>query len=505
MVIEPLVFDLLLYLIENRDRIIGRDELFSKLWPGKVVGDSSLNGCVKSVRKALGDSGRRQQIIKTVHGRGYQFIATVDLMEEPLNELSERLSDPLDDATQPVGRDHKPSILVLPFTHQGGDPDDVHFAVGITDEIRYILCRYRDIVVIARDSSSELGSTDPVQAAKHLRADYVLAGNIQTQDKRARVSVRMLSAESGEQVWADRYDREMKDTFKVQDDLAQRIFTRLTGRIEDDSRVKAMQKSEVDMTAYDFLLRGNYYFNDWNASEQDTDTAEGMYARALEIDPSVAAAYVGLGSVWVHRIDRGWVGSSEEAGDKAIKFARRAVELDEFDGNARLVLATAYFFGRSNFDQARAQLGIALELNPNDYQSYCFGGWMCMCSGDLQEGVRCTEEALRRNPLLPDNCLWTIQVTEYLVGQYDKAIDAFGRMLSEEPESMAYIAACHAQLGDLDNAAHSTAEYLEKAVVGQGVKDVRSQEYWAEYFDFRNPAHFEHLLDGLRKAGLVLR
>lgn len=498
---EPQVFDLLLYLLKHRDRVVARDELFQKLWAGKVVGDAALNACVKAARKVVGDSGRTQQVIKTVHGRGYQFTAGVTEIADDV------LAGPAGPETNTSGKSEpsrdRPSILVLPFANQSANPDDEYFAVGITDEIRLDLCRFRSIVVIARDSSMELKISDPLLAARHLNVDYVLVGSVQRASDRIRVSARLLNAASGEQVWAERYDRELRDAFEVQEDLAQRIIGMLVDKIEATARERAMRKPPVDLTAYDYLLRGNYYFNDWHASEQDITYAEEMYTRALEVDPGCAAAYIGLASVQVHRLDAGLTNSPEDTGEAAIRFARRAVELDAQDSSARLALANAYFFAQSNHDQATAQIRIALELNPNDYHSYCFGGWICMCSGELEEGARCSSEAIQRSPLLPDDCLGTIGCTEYLMGHYDAALRAFSRILEPDSTIIACIAACYGQLDESEKATHAAADFLNRVVDDPGEDAVRSREYWADVFDFKDPARFEHLMEGMHKAGLV--
>ena len=503
MSIEPQVFDLLLYLIENRDRVVTRDELFRNLWAGKAVVDASLSRCMKMVRKVVGDTGLAQQIIRTVHGRGYQFIGSVS------GSMNGNLDPDMSVGDQPRGlnehgaQNDKPSILVRPFVTQGDLLDDEYFAVGVTDEIRLDLCRFRNIIVVARESSMELKDTDPLQAARHLSSDFVLEGTIQRKGNQIRISARLLNTVTEQQVWAERYDRELSDTFEIQDELSQQIVTMLIGKIESDSRQQALRKPVADLNAYDFLLRGNYYFNDWHASEDEVAMAEEMYTKASELAPESAEAFIGLASVHVHRIDRGFTNSLVDSGKAAIRFARKAVELDKHNSSARFALAIAYFYGQSNYDQAMEQLKIALELNPNDYHSYCFGGWICMCSGDLGEGMRCSHEAIRRNPLLPDDCLSTIGTTEYLLGQYGEAIEAFSRMLKPDPWVNGCMAACYAQSGETQKAAVLAKSFLKEVETDPGTEVVRSRDYWESVFDFKDPSRLDHLIDGLRKAELI--
>lgn len=247
----------------------------------------------------------------------------------------------------------------------------------------------------------ELESADPVSAATQLAVDYVLAGSVQRSGGQVRITSQLINTSTGEHLWAEQYDRQFKDVFAIQDDIAQKITTTLVGQIESDSRDRAMHKFPADLTAYDFYLKGNYYFDDWNGTRENMSKAEGMYSKAIELAPDFAAAYAGLALVQLHRLDNGWTDSRESTGEEAINFAHKAVDLDGRDSNARLVLGYSYFMVRADFDRATAQIHIALELNPNDYQSYCIGGWVCMCAGSLKEGVQCREKAIQRIPCYP--------------------------------------------------------------------------------------------------------
>lgn len=504
--VEPQVFDLLVYLIQNHQRVVTRNELLDKLWSGKVVSDAALNGRLKTARKALGDSGRAQNIIKTVHRRGYQFVAPVSLSDRT-EDRAQELPMVSDDGSVSSSMDtspKKPSILVLPFTNRSHDPEDEYFVYGITDEVRLCLYRFRQILVIARESSMELANTDPVSAAKQLAVDYVLDGNVQRAGDRVRIFTRLLKGGNREQLWAEQYDRQLKDVFQVQDDIAQKITSTLVGQIESDSRVQAMHKVSTNLTAYDYYLRGNYYFDDWNGTREHMVKAEKMYSTAIELAPELAAAYAGIALVQLKRLDSGWTDSAEVTGNTAFKFASKAVDLDERDGNARLALAYSYFIARSDFDRATAQIRIALELNPNDYQSYCIGGWICLCSGSLEEGIRCSREALRRNPLLPDMCLMSYGFTEYLGARYEHSIEIFNRMSKSEPEVDACIAACYAQLGNGVKASAAVKAFLAHIDKNPGNDADAWRKYWIEKLGrFKNEESLDHLVEGVFKAGLI--
>ena len=350
----------------------------------------------------------------------------------------------------------------------------------------------------------EVESADPVSAAKQLNVDYVLDGTVQRSGAQVRVSTRLLNGSTGEHIWVEQYDRQLKDVFAVQDDVAQKITSALVGQVETDSRSRAMRKIPTDLTAYDFYLRGNYYFDDWNGLRENMPKAEEMYTKAIELAPDFAPAYTGLASVRAHCVDYGWTDSPETTGEAAIRFARKAVDLDERDSNARLVLAFCYFVLGADFDRATAQVRIALELNPNDYQSYCFGAWICTCSGSLEEGIRCSKEAIRRNPLLPDNCLWSFGFAEYLAARYEHALEVFRRMSKPGPEVDACIAACYAQLDQKDKAVAAASAFLSNADHNPRMDANSWRDYWTEKVGrLKKEELLNHLVEGVRKAGLV--
>lgn len=496
--VEPQVFDLVVYLVQNHRRVVPRGELLAELWPGKVVSDAALNGCLKAARKAVGDNGRAQRIIKTVHGRGYQFVAS---LSEGSTDSETTPTAAIDISTS--GELRKPSILVLPFSGRSSDPGDKYFAQGITDEVRMCLSRFKQILVIARESSMELESMDALSAASRLGVDYVLDGSVQRSGELVRISTRLMKGISGEQLWAEQYERQYKDIFQLQDDIANKITSTLAGRIESDARDQAMLKAPSDLNAYDFLLRGNYYFDDWGGTQDNMPKAEEMYRKALELVPDFAAAYTGLACVYTHLLDHGWTDTPQATGEAAIEFALKAIALDERDSSARLALAYCYYLVRSDFDRSVAQFRVAIDLNPNDYNIYCIASWVCLCSGNLDEGISCGTKAFQRNPLLPDNCLLALGFGEYLAERYEKAVAAFNRMSDVVPEAEACIAACYAQLGETEKADAAATAFL-KNVDQTPVRETDWREFWLEKLgELRNDEPLDHLLDGVRKAGLL--
>ena len=193
--VEPLVFDLLVYLLENRERVVSRDELLNTLWEGKVVTDAALAARLKDARKAVGDSGSKQQVIKTLHGRGYQFVAALDEADLARTEAEDSTTLPLPEI---------PSIAVLPFDNLSSDPEQDYFSDGIVEDVITALSHFSELFVIARNSSfSYKGkSIDTRRIARELGVRYLLEGSVRRSEKRIRISGQLVNALEGNQLWA---------------------------------------------------------------------------------------------------------------------------------------------------------------------------------------------------------------------------------------------------------------------------------------------------------------
>jgi adenylate cyclase len=399
----------------------------------------------------------------------------------------------------------KPSIAVLPFTNISGDPEQQYFADGITENIITGLTRFRDLFVIAVESSfaARDRATDVQQIARQLGVAHVVEGSVRKAANRVRVTAQLIDATSGQRVWAEHYDRDLDDIFVVQDEITNIIVATLAGRIEEADRHRAQHKAAKDMAAYDYWLRGRQCLNRY--TKEGELEARRHFERALELDPGYAAAYAGLAVSYLHEYESSWSEAPREALDYCYQLSQKAVALDAADSTARCALASAYFY-RNQHELAKIQIEKALALNPNDYDNLCAKGWLLAFSGELVEGIACSKEAMRLNPFAPEYCLFAIGVAEYVARRYEAAIGAFGKMASLGLLKPAFLAACYAQLGRDEQARAAAAEVLESAKtelaipLGQDAK--RWRAYWAKAFPFQNPDDLEHLVNGLRKAGL---
>jgi TolB-like protein/tetratricopeptide (TPR) repeat protein len=503
--LEPKVFDLLKYLVAHREKLVTRDELFENIWSGQIVSDTSLSNQIKAARKAIGDDGKSQSIIKTVHGRGYQFIAATDEIEIQDNSAQQGHRQ----VASQKHSDSRPSIAVLPFTNLNGDPEHEYISDGITEDILIGLCRFHNLRVISRGSVYLFKgkNIDPIVVAEKLGAEYLLEGSVRIAGDRVRITTQLVDGATGNDLWAETYDRVLDDVFSVQDDVTQRIIATLATRLEKAGRAAAVRKSKANLTVHDLLLRARHCYPDWNGTQEGILRARKLYEQALELDPDCAAAYSGIACTYSLEYLSGWSDDMETAGQRSFEYSRKALGLDDRDSNAHMVLGCAYRDIKSNLELAETHLNRAISANPNDYWNYCCKSNLLTLAGKFEESIECSHEAIRRSPLLPDTCLASIGFAEYFSQQYANALATFSESLNPDPHTDAYIAACYAQLGRFDEASIASIECCEHNRQNPTIEVIEDPDcwrtHWSQYWHFRDPAMIDHLLDGLRKAGIV--
>ena len=248
---EPLVFDLILYLSRHPGRVISRDEIVEGVWQGRLVSEATIDGCIKSARRVLGDTGDSQSYIRTIRGRGFEFagpVTAADEQQEPPGEGVARNAPSL------------PVLAVVPFANQNAESDD-YFADGLTEDIVTNLSRFRDLRVIAAGSTLQFKGR-PINVpefCRQMRAGYVVQGSVRRAAGRVRIAVQLIDGISCVQLWGDRYDRELGDIFDVQDELTRRIAATLGVKVNDVSLERAMAKGPLELDSWDCVLRARRY------------------------------------------------------------------------------------------------------------------------------------------------------------------------------------------------------------------------------------------------------
>jgi adenylate cyclase len=409
-------------------------------------------------------------------------------------------------STSTDASEDKPSIAVLPFDNMSGDPEQEYFADGITEDIITALSRFRSLLVIARNTSFVYKDRAVNVGAfgGEVGAKYVLEGSVRKSGDQVRVSAQLVEVRSGNHLWAERYDRGLEDVFSLQDEVTDKIVSSLAVHLEEAERMRSMRSDPNNLSAYDCCLRGRGFLH--KGTKDNNLEARALFERAIELDPNYAAAYMELAETYFLEVVSNWTSSPEAATQKVFELARKAVELDPHDSRAHLSLAWGHYAMHSDFAQARTRIDEALRLNPNDFDNHCFKGWLSACSGDLAGAVACSNEALRRSPLVPDDCLRTRIAAEYLAGDYAAAIAAFGKMLRPDPNSHAWAAAAFAQQGRMEEAGARLAEFRHGLSIANAEPARDDKEEWSNYWSVAFPsidsAARHHLHEGLRKAGL---
>ncbi len=351
--IEPLVFDLILFFARNPGRVIGRDEIIDQVWSGRVVSDATVSSCVKSARKALGDDGNRQGYLETVRGRGFRF--TADVLAADGDAAANSVVDGADGApadapsglsAAPMSRTDRPVLAVLPFDNLSAGVDD-YFADGLTEDIITNLSRFRDLRVIAGNSSFRFRERDVglSEFCTGIGAQFGVVGTVRRAGGRVRITAQLIEAATGVHLWADSYDRDMEDIFAVQDEVTRTIAATLGVKIQDVALQHALRKGPAELDAYDCVLRARRY-----TATLSTDAhaeARDLLEQAIRLDPSSADAHALLANVYLaeYRFD---ANPLPDPVDRAQTMAEIAVGLDGQNAYARCWLAVVHIFRGEN-------------------------------------------------------------------------------------------------------------------------------------------------------------
>eukprot|EP00752_Nemacystus_decipiens_P018947 g17003.t1 len=488
--VEPKAFDLVVHLLENRDRVVSKDELIETIWDGRFISDSSLSTAVKSARKAIGDDGDAQRIIKTVRGHGMRFVAEV---REPETSPSPALATLLRNDLGEL-----PTIAVMPFEHLSQVPDQDYFADGICEDIIAALGRIRWLRVISRNStfSYRNQSYNLTEAAEALGARYIVVGSVRKANDRVRVAVQLLDGATGSQIWADRHDRVLEDVFEVQDDITERIVAALEPEVSVSEFGLAQRKPTQDLTAWDFVMRALARKSE--NTETGSREAIALLDKALAIDPNYARALGLRAWIVIWRVHQGW-DDPHTAVQKAMKDAQKAVTNDANE----IWAFVAYGFIATVLRDKDMMLNATrrvLEINPSFAVGHSYMGAGLAVMGRGKEAFPFLDKARELSPR--DIQKGDFEVHEsfahFQVTDYEAAYRAAHRASLLEP-GHAYpryiMASSLAHLGYNEEAA-SQVEAIRSIVPDATLASIRASCVFMVEDDV------ERFLAGLEKAGL---
>jgi len=428
-------FDLLLYLIEHRDRVVATHELLERVWPGAQARDNNLQVQVSALRKMLGP-----QAVATVPRSGYRFTMPVEVAG------AEVVAPPVSGASRPrpahdspaMALPTKPSIAVLPFDNLSGAPDQDVFVDGVTEDVITELSRFRSLFVIARNSSfSYKGKAVDVRTiAKDLGVRYVVQGSMRRGPNRIRVSAQLVEAGSGQQIWAERYDRPAEDLFTVQEELTRDIVAAIAPQIEASEFQKLRGSRRGDLTAYELAMRAREMarWADRDAEAPSSDEALRLAQAALGLDPHCGIAldtiaYLRWRQLWARTAT-----SEPQCLEAGLAAARHAIAVDSGDHVAHLWKGMLMTFAGQH-ESGLADLRRAHELNPNDALTLSLLGQCEAGAGDPHTGILHATEALRLSPR--DSLRWSflnsIAWAHFAAADYASAVALAQQSIDEAP------------------------------------------------------------------------
>jgi adenylate cyclase len=497
--VEPMVFDLLAYVVENRQRVVSRDDLIAHVWDGRIVSESALARCINGARSAIGDSGESQRLIKTLPRKGVRFVGTLRGEEG----IAATAITGAEKAPATLALPDRPSVAVLPFDNLSSDKGQDYFCDGITEDIVTELSRFSELFVITRNSSFQYKgkAVDVRQVGRELGVRYVLEGSIRRERGRVRISAQLADAVTGAHRWAERYDRQIEDVFAVQDEVARTIVAILAAHVNKAEIERTINKPPETWQAYDYYLQAADRLASFWSSFEATELYEirRLLEQSLAIDPNYARAYARLAwthlSAWMNKLDGDY--RNPAAIDRAYQLARRAVQLDANLPEAHAVLGQA-LHRRREHEAAIAEFERAVALNPN-FTHWAFAEVLA-CSGHPARAIEVVERHMRLDPFyVPLAPLW-LGVAQYILKRYPQALPPLRECVSRAPNlrgAQAWLAATYAQLGNIEQARAEAAELL------------RTEPEWtiegSKLRLFRRIEDAEHFFDGLRKAGLPER
>ncbi|MDA9391661.1 adenylate cyclase 3 [Bradyrhizobium sp. CCBAU 45394] len=459
-VVPPQVFDLLDYLIRNRERVVSKDDLISAVWNGRSVSDAALTTRLNAVRGAIGDSGEKQRFIKTLPRKGFRFIGQVQ-------EVRDVAAPNPDDAPQsaPAIPD-RPSIAVLPFANMSGDPEQEYFADGMVDEITTALSRFKGLFVIARNSSFTFKgkAVDIKDAGRRLGVRYVLEGEVRKAQGKVRITGRLIEAATGTHIWADRFERDMTDIFALQDDVTLAVVSAIRPRLFQAELALASRRRPEDLTAYDLYLRAIQKI----VPSTREGLAEGLRLaqRAMELDPGFAGAAALAGACHSENVVRNYAIDPQFERKEAVRLMRLALSLDDGDPDtlAGVALISALLVGDCESEIEMSDR--AVKLNPNSYYAWHRRGWVYEIAGQPEEAIRSFERSMRMSPVDPQAFIALTGIACALIElrRFDEAIIAAKKALRLNPcypGPYRCLVAAFAHLGRDAEAREAAARMLE--------------------------------------------
>ncbi|MDZ7752750.1 MAG: winged helix-turn-helix domain-containing protein [Gammaproteobacteria bacterium] len=494
--LEPRTTLLLAHLARHPGQVQRREALLKAAWPGVIVGDEALTTAINKLRKAFSDERQSPRIIETIPKMGYRLIARVEFEEAagsppcvaPANAgagwgraiafalvvvalaggvfLVGRHPGPgpagepgagLPTVPAPQAVTESPVILVLPFRNVSDDPDDEYVADGMTEDVITDLSKLSGLRVIASHTALSLKDApsariDAVDTGRRLGVDYILDGSMRKAAGQVRINVQLMDVGGGSPLWAERYDRELANIFRIQDEITGHIIEALAIRLTTQERAALQASAEVSFEAYDTFLQGQRSFH--LLTREGLAEAISAYREAIRLDPAFGRAYGALSVALVRQYLRGWSEAPQEALPRGLELAREAVALGPSVPQAYWALGyTLLFLGE--YEEATRAVEQAIAISPSYADGYGLLALINNNWGRPEDAARQIERAMELNPFYTFDYPYNLGRAYYLMGRYEEAVEllttALGKNQAAGPPRL-YLIASYVRQGLMDDA-----------------------------------------------------
>jgi len=485
---EPQVFDLLVHLIRNRDRVATKDDLLDAVWGGRIVSESTLTSRINAARKAVGDSGGAQRLIRTLPRKGIRFVA--DVTEDAPSEPPPLTSLPH------TWRD-RPSIAVLPFDNLSGDPEQDYFADGIVAEIITGLSRIKWLLVISRNSTFAYKGKpiDVKTVGRELAVRYVLEGTVRRSGDHVRVTGQLIETETAAHVWADRYDGTLDDIFLLQDEMTMNVIGAVEPTLRKAEVERARRKRPDNLDAYDLYLRALPFAA--TAMPEDADKALLLLEQSLKLEPDYAVVHGFI--AWCHEQRYLRAGLHAETREAARKHAHAAIASGSDDAMALAMGGFVVAVMERDYTTALDALDRALALSPSSALAFGFSSIVRAWIGDDATAIGHARIGIRLSPNDPLIYLPYVGLAyaSFFAGEWEQAENAARKASQANPR---FSVPCYLLTASLVRSgriaeARSSSERVLELQPGFTVSGLVSGE-------ITTPERMTILADALREAGL---
>jgi len=500
--VEPQVFDLLVHLIENRDHVVTKDDLIETVWDGRIVSESTLTSRINAARKAVGDSGKDQIMIRTLARKGFRFVGDVQPKGANGSAAHAAALQPLDPTGEllhpPLPALDRTAIAVLPFANLSGEQEQEYFSEGISEDIITALSKLRWFYVIARNSSFiyKQKSVHHQQIGEELGVGYVVEGSVRKDGDHVRIAAQLVDVATGSHLWAERYDRDLADVFAVQDEITQAVVAAIEPQLYAAENFRARRKTPDNMDAWGLVMRALSHY--WRVTRQDNLVAQALLEKAIAVDPAYGQALSLLAACHTFAAHMGW-----EEMSKAVPVAERAalaaIRADSEDAWAHYALASVYLFYR-RFDDCLAEFELALRLNPSFSPARGIYGVALSYRGRWEEGDRAAREALKLSPRDPFAAIYcgVAAYCQYIGGNYAEAIRLSREGLRQRTD---FVGAHRVLTAALGMAGGEDAAKVALAGLRRAQPNL-TLGWLASELPFEHDADKAHYVEGFRRAGL---